>query len=465
MRGQSFSAEVCVVGGGPAGAACALRLARLGYDVLLVERAPRGRPHVGESLPASVLPLLDEMQVREAVEGAGFLRPRGALVRWDAVAHAPAQPDGEPGFQVDRGRFDALLLAAAQAQGARVLRGTALPAQVAGAVRLPLQDGGEVQAQWLVLAHGRRASARQGPRTAALYAYWDAVPSDDPRTRVEAAAEAWYWGAPLPDGSFNATVLVDAGRCAGLDAAQREAWYRELLSQSGLLRGCLAGRPRGRVQVCDATPRADPHPVRGRVLKAGEAAFSIDPLSSQGVQAALRSGWQAAACVHTMARRPDAYERAAAFHREQTRRVAAHHARLAAGFHASAARRFGTAFWLRRAEGSLPPSLPAPRPLPPLQAWVALDGAAGWAAVPSLEGDFVVLGEALSHPALDAPVARIGRWPMRRVLGPLLRRPVQVGELLSAWHADCGEAAAIQLLAQLWRQGIVVPAAAGWSSA
>ena len=84
--------------------------------------------------------------------------------------------------------------------------------------------------------------------------------------------------------------------------------------------------------------------------------------------------------------------------------------------------------------------------------------------MPALQGDFVVRSEALLHPGLEAPVARIGDWSMRRLLQPL-RQPLPVSDLLSAWRADCGEAAAVRLLAQLWRQGIVVPAAAGSSSA
>src|ERR1700704_4556955 len=103
----AIEADVCVIGGGPAGAASALRLARLGHRVVLVERAARGRPHVGESLPPTVLPLLAELGVRERVEAAGFLRPRGALVHWgEGEARETFDDAGEAGFQVDRGRFD-----------------------------------------------------------------------------------------------------------------------------------------------------------------------------------------------------------------------------------------------------------------------------------------------------------------------------------------------------------------------
>ncbi len=456
-------ADVCVIGGGPAGAACALRLAQLGHDVLLIERAPRGRPHVGESLPPSVLPWLEQLGVREAVEGAGFLRPRGSLVQWDGGLrdNSGDAGSGEPGFQVDRARFDALLLEAAVAAGANVLHAVSAltPLRDEHGLRVPLADGRVVHAQRLVVATGRRAGEHAGVRTAALYAYWDGHGIDDPRTRVEAGDEAWYWGAPLPDGSFNATVFVDAARCTGMDPVRREAWYRELLMQSALLRPCLRGRRRDAVRVCDATPRVDPHPIDERVVKVGEAAFSLDPLSSQGVQAALRSAWQAAACVHTMTRRPEAVALAIAFYREQVQAAAARHARLAGGFHAAAARVRGTAFWRDRAgaavaEALAPPSLP----LPALDAQVRLDPRASWRRVPSLQGPFVVETEALVHPALEQPVSYIGRWPLDRLLAGL-DDPRPVAELLRGWRVECGDEGAVQLLAQLWRQGIVGSAA------
>lgn len=458
---EVLTTDVCVVGGGPAGAVCALRLARLGHGVLLVERAPRGRSHVGESLPAGVLPLLDELGLREAVERAGFLRPRGALVQWEGALHEHEGDGGEPGFQVDRGRFDALLLDAAQAAGVQVLQPVAAdPAQPHGdEVHVQLRDGRVVHARWVVKAHGRRAAPADGrPRTAAMYAYWEGVPLGDVRPRVEASADAWYWGAPLPDGSFNAMVFVDAQQCAGWSGDEREQHYRRLLAQSALLAPCLQGRARERVQVCDATPRIDPTPVEGRIVKIGDAAFTIDPMSSQGVLAALRSGWQAAACVHTMARRPSSRALAAAFHQEQVLRTAVRHQRLAAGFHAAAAQRFGSAFWQRRARGAAPARGVRTLALPPLQASVALHPAARLMPVPALQGDFVVSMPALVHPALEGPVSQFGGWPAARALAPLQAGPVTVGGLLRAWQAQVGEAAAVQALTLLWRQGVVVPA-------
>jgi len=456
--------DVCVIGGGPAGSASAIRLAQLGHRVVLVERAPRGRAHVGESLPPSILPLLDALGVRNSVEAAGFLRPRDALVQWDGSLRDTSMhaADGaEPGFQVDRGRFDALLLDAAAAAGVTLLQPVAAgaPQRDGEQMRVALRDGRVVRAQWVVDARGRRGAAGPAQRTAALYAYWPGARRDDTRTRVESGPDAWYWGAPLPDGSFNATVFVDAARCAGLDRGTRHALYRALLARSALLRPMLGGAVPADVRVCDATAGRAPDPAADGVLRVGEAAFTIDPLSSQGVQAALRSGLQAAVCLHTLLARPGAAALALAFHADQVRRTAQHHARLAAGFHAAAAQRFGSAFWLARAGAAVAQRAPEAPPAPAgLDARVAIDPHLSWEREPILDGEWIVEADAIDHPALDAPAAFIGGVAVRALLRPL-ESTLTLRELLRRWSLEFGESRASGLFATLWRQGLIVPAA------
>jgi flavin-dependent dehydrogenase len=118
---MSRDAEVIVVGGGPAGAATAYRLARLGVDVMLVDRArfPRAKP-CAEYLSPEAVRELDAIGALGAVEGAGGARLSGMKVR---------APDGTEfgarfgGLGVARVELDARLLAHARAAGVRVVEG------------------------------------------------------------------------------------------------------------------------------------------------------------------------------------------------------------------------------------------------------------------------------------------------------------------------------------------------------
>src|SRR6185369_12722156 len=71
--------DVAVIGGGPAGATTACRLARAGRRVILLERDRFPRFHVGESLLATVNEVLEEIGAADLVRA---LRHR----RWNLRA-------------------------------------------------------------------------------------------------------------------------------------------------------------------------------------------------------------------------------------------------------------------------------------------------------------------------------------------------------------------------------------------
>src|SRR5581483_6591552 len=97
--------DVCVVGGGPAGASLALRLAQLGRRVAVIEKMAFPRPHVGEALAPGIHALLEVLGVGEAVSAAGFLSSAWATVAW-AGRPRRYQVHGGPCLLVNRGRFD-----------------------------------------------------------------------------------------------------------------------------------------------------------------------------------------------------------------------------------------------------------------------------------------------------------------------------------------------------------------------
>src|SRR6266436_3128440 len=111
--------DVCVIGGGPAGASLGLRLAKLGRSVAIIEKASFPRRHVGESMTGGILPLLQVLGVLPQIESGQFLKAPRSTVLW--AGHLNSK-ETHGGYQVDRGLFDEILLREAKSAGALVMQ-------------------------------------------------------------------------------------------------------------------------------------------------------------------------------------------------------------------------------------------------------------------------------------------------------------------------------------------------------
>jgi flavin-dependent dehydrogenase len=461
----SIDADIVVLGGGPAGSILALRLAQIGHAVTLVERAAFPRAQVGESLGPAATHMLELVGLREKIEAAGFFRPRTAFVRWENEETEVKDFGAAPGYQVDRGRFDHILLGAAADAGVRVLQ----PATARrphrgsdGGWIIPLcRDGRDVvlTASYCADACGRRSPlgghrARLLPRTLALYAYWTGTNLGGCETRVEAGEAQWYWGAPLPDGTVNAAVFLDPRRWAGLSRASIEEFYLSLVARSALLRGCLNGTIVGGVKVRDATSSLADPVVGDDFVRVGDAALAIDPLSSQGVQTAMLTALQAAAVVNTTLQRPADTAYAVEFYRAGQKQRAEQFQRLSANFYAARARRTAEEFWRERAAGAAPDTSESRGEPLPLGTRLRLAADAKLTHRPVLSGDFIAVEEVLVHPRLDGPCAFV--TGVR--LAPLLRQlggGQSVADILQAWANHLPPQAVEAVLSWLWEAEVI----------
>jgi flavin-dependent dehydrogenase len=448
--------DVCVVGAGPAGTTVAARLAQLGHRVLVVERATFPRRRLGESLTPGVLALLEASGARAAVEP--LCRPvRGVDVAWEGPAR---RRDDADGWLVDRGAFDAALLEHARAGGVDVAQPAVVRARRRTATGWVVDvDGrGAVACRYVVDATGRRTARGPrrptGARTLALHAYWRAgrLPQ---RPRIEALDDAWCWGVPLPDGTYDTIAFVDPASGAGAPAAR----LASVLERSGLFDRCHDLTLDGPVEVVDATAYCHEAPMAEGWLAVGDAAVALDPLSSSGVQRAVQTALAAAVVVNTVLRRPASAALAAHFYEARLREASERHRAWAAEHYAAAAVGRPTPFWAVRAAGSDPRPLPEPagRPATPPRpdTVVALSPLCSIVATACLEGDLVVERAAVAHPALDEPVAYVGGCALVPLLGSMTTGST-LAEVARHWSGRAPDPAALAVW--LYRRGLLVEA-------
>jgi flavin-dependent dehydrogenase len=332
--------DILVAGGGPAGCIAAIGLAALGFRVQLIG-APR-RPTV-EGLSERVLQALEASSCPRALAAVGPAVRREAS--WNGLASAANRE-----WVVARARFDAALLEDAAAAGVEVAAGhvTRL-ARSAEAWSAQTGRGERFASRNLVEARGRRAAGRRlrGPATTALGRLFEGVPAAA-RTAVAGFRDGWAWYASTGDGRGALQIVMSsAAPLPGRRALP--AFFENLQGEVAEARGWLgAGRAIGEIAARHAETSRAAAPIEDGLIRVGDAALAMDPLSGHGVFEAIASAKAAIPVVNTLLRRPHDAALARAFYERRVQLAFARFARTGRDFYALE-RRFADAdFWHER---------------------------------------------------------------------------------------------------------------------
>ena len=302
--------DVAVVGGGPAGGALALWLARAGAAVHVFEAADHARPRLGETLSPTVNPLLQELGLWERFLGLGSVPSHQTASAWgsEAIFERPFlfSRYGN-GWHVDRARFDAMFTDEAERAGAIVHRGARVHSVGRAESGFVLRVGrGTVAARMVVDATGRGARiARQigahrtqldqlvcAGRTLEIDVEEPAGDTMLEDTMLEAAPHGWWYAAPLPGAGGVRRRMVacftDAPTAAALALGTADGWT-ETVAATRHVRGLLQRAQPGPVRVVTAASQCLSPCAGPGWVAVGDAALAVDPLSSGGIPFALRT--------------------------------------------------------------------------------------------------------------------------------------------------------------------------------
>jgi flavin-dependent dehydrogenase len=363
--------DVVVAGGGPAGAATALRLARAGYTVALLERSRFEHPRVGETLAPSIQPLLRSLGLWPPFVAAGHLPSWGTRSVWSGAAdHSHLLSGYGCGWHVDRRAFDRMLFDAAAAAGASTYLGTSLTScTYDGRWKLVCSNGSHLSARVLIDATGRSATIGRSlgarrisfDRLIAITAQWpDVDVSHEQYLLIEATANGWWYTAPLPDNALIATLFTDPDLSRHHHLASPTRWLASLQTATStatrlnqplhaVLPAHTANPARlGALRVCSAASHRLIRPDDLRPwLAVGDAALAVDPVSGSGVPRALRTGEAAAETITRLLRRPaDTAELITQYESYRNTECTAYLKTRAAYYNAAVPH--PTAFWTRR---------------------------------------------------------------------------------------------------------------------
>ena len=318
------SAEVLIIGAGPAGSVAAALLCQQGRHVLVLEREQFPRFSIGESLLPQSMEYLEQAGMLRAVVEAGFQFKNGAaFARGEQYTEFDFREKSSQGwsttYQVPRARFDHLLALEAERQGAEVrYRHEVVAVDINGAtprvaVKNPQGEEYFLEARFMLDASGfgrilprllQLEAPSKFPVRGAIFTHIEdrITQSGFDRNKIRVTVhpdhpDVWFWLIPFAGGRCSLGVVAEPNfieRYQGTDTERLQALVKEDPSLRRLLGNSSWDTPARHIVGYSADVKS----LWGRgYALLGNAGEFLDPIFSSGVTIAFKSASLAAAIL------------------------------------------------------------------------------------------------------------------------------------------------------------------------
>ncbi len=341
--------DVVIAGAGPAGCAAAIRLRQFDISVCLIDDVQDKIWKIGESLPGAAIRLLDRLGIQNLDQ---LLTPReyvacvANVAAWgtnDWTYNDAIRNPQSGGWHILRHRFDTALRQLALQKGVafytakigKITRNNAVETTTKTTYTIAFKTNKKqvprtIISQWLIDATGRSGAVLkqlnikrwQFEEQFSAFAWLkpDSTKNLTQTTRIKSVEHGWWYSTKLPDNTRIIAFYGLSNRVSDMvksseffiAEANRSTLLEDPIAQEAILEG---------VAACNASTSLAQEVTGASWLAIGDAAFSLDPISSQGIFFALYSGIKGAETIATTLGKNSNTAQTLALYREQIKNV------------------------------------------------------------------------------------------------------------------------------------------------